>query len=140
MVTLPASVLSANAGPREFAYQVVENWRRAFTAADVDGIAGLYAPDALMIGTFGKEVLSKPEQIRDYFNVALNTGKPRTARLISSEALVIDDATVIIAGIDAITSVKDGQPVEIKGRVTFIVARRDSNWMIVHLHRSPSPA
>jgi uncharacterized protein (TIGR02246 family) len=136
----PASVSSAKAGPKEFAYQVVENWGKAFTEADVDGIARLYAPDALMIGTFGKEVLSKPEQIRDYFNVALNRGKPRTATLISSEALVVDEATVVIAGFDAITSMKDGRSVEIKGRVTFVVARRDSNWMIVHLHRSPSPA
>jgi uncharacterized protein (TIGR02246 family) len=140
MMALLASVSSANAGPKEEAYRVIENWGKAFTEADVDGIAKLYAPDALMIGTSGKIVLTKPEQIRDYFNVALNTGRPRTAKLVSSEALVIDDATVVIAGFDAITSVKDGQPVVGMGRVTFVVAKREANWMIVHLHRSPLPA
>jgi uncharacterized protein (TIGR02246 family) len=140
MMALLASVSSANAGPKEEAYRVVENWGKAFTEADVDGIAKLYAPDALMLGTSGKIVLTKPEQIRDYFNVALNTGRPRTAKLVSSEALVIDDATVVIAGFDAITSVKDGQPVVGMGRVTFVVAKREANWMIVHLHRSPLPA
>jgi uncharacterized protein (TIGR02246 family) len=139
MMALLASVSSANAGPKEEAYRVIENWGKAFTEADVDGIAKLYAPDALMIGTSGKIVLTKPEQIRDYFNVALNTGRPRTAKLVSSEALVIDDATVVIAGFDAITSVKDGQPVVGMGRVTFVVAKREANWMIVHLHRSPLP-
>jgi uncharacterized protein (TIGR02246 family) len=139
MMALLASVYSANAGPKEEAYRVVENWGKAFTEADVDGIAKLYAPDAFMIGTSGKVVLTKPEQIRDYFNVALNTGKPRTAKLISSEALVIDDTTVVIAGFDAITSVKDGQPVVGMGRVTFVVAKRETNWVIVHLHRSPLP-
>jgi len=26
------------------------------------------------------------------------------------------------------------------GRVTFVVARRGADWLIVHLHRSPLPA
>jgi uncharacterized protein (TIGR02246 family) len=138
-VTLLASVSLAHAGPREDAYQVVEKWSKAFTDADVDGIAKLYAPDALMIGTFGKAVMTKPEQIRKYFDVALNTDKPRTAKLNSSEALVVDDNTVIITGFDTIIGVKDGQPTVGMGRVTFVVARRGSDWMIVHLHRSPLP-
>src|SRR5579863_282310 len=135
-ITLIASISLAHAGPKEDAYKVVEKWSKAFTDADVDGIAKLYAPDALMIGTFGKAVLTKPEQIRKYFDVALNTDKPRTAKLNSSEALVVDDNTVVIAGFDTITGVKDGQPTIGMGRVTFIVAKRGSDWMIVHLHRS----
>ena len=138
-ITLIASISLAHAGPKEDAYQVVEKWSKAFTDADVDGIAKLYAPDALMIGTFGKAVLTKPEQIRKYFDVALNTDKPRTAKLNSSEALVVDDNTIVIAGFDTITGVKDGQPTIGMGRVTFVVAKRGSDWMIVHLHRSPLP-
>jgi len=139
-VILVASASLAHAGPKEDAYQVVEKWSKAFTDADVDGIAKLYAPDALMIGTFGKAVMTKPEQIRKYFDVALNTDKPRTAKLNSSEALLVDDNTVVIAGFDTITGVKDGQPTVAMGRVTFVIAKRDSNWMIVHLQRSPLPA
>jgi hypothetical protein len=70
-------------------------------------------------------------------SVALNTGKPRTAKLNNSEALVIDDNTVVITGFDTITSRRDGQSTEAMDRVTFVVARRGSAWMIVHLHRSP---
>jgi uncharacterized protein (TIGR02246 family) len=138
-MTLVASVSLAHAGPKEAAYQVLEKWSKAFTDADVDGIAKLYAPDALMIGTFGKAVLTKPEQIRKYFDVALNTGKPRTAKINSSEALLIDDNTVVIVGFDTITAMKDGQPTAVMGRVTFVIAKRGSDWMIVHLHRSPLP-
>jgi uncharacterized protein (TIGR02246 family) len=43
--------------------QIVEKWSKAFGDADVDGIAKLFAPDALMIGTVGKVVLTKPEHI-----------------------------------------------------------------------------
>jgi uncharacterized protein (TIGR02246 family) len=139
-MTLAASVSSAYAGPKEDAYQVVEKWSKAFTASDVDAIVRLYAPDALMIGTLGKTVLAKPEEIRRYFEIALNTNKPRSASLNSSEALVVDDATVIISGFDTVTGVKDGQSVIGLGRVTFVVAKRGSDWLIVHLHRSPLPA
>ncbi|MEI9923130.1 MAG: nuclear transport factor 2 family protein [Bradyrhizobium sp.] len=139
-MTLAASVSSAHAGPKEDAYQVVEKWGKAFIASDVDAIARLYAPEALMIGTLGKVVLTKPEEIRRYFEVALNTNKPRTASLNSSEALVVDASTVIITGLDTVTGVKDGQPVIGLGRVTFVVAKRGSDWLIVHLHRSPLPA
>jgi uncharacterized protein (TIGR02246 family) len=139
-MTLAASASLAHAGPKEDAYQVIEKWSKAFTASDVDAISRLYASDALMIGTLGKVVLTKPEDIRKYFDVALNTNKPRTATLNSSEALVVDDTTVIITGFDTVTGVKDGQPVIGMGRVTFVVAKRGSDWQIIHLHRSPLPA
>jgi hypothetical protein len=82
-MTLIASVTLAHAGPKEDAYQVVEKWAKAFTDGDVDAIAKLYAPDALMIGTAGKVVMTRPDQIRKYFEVALSTNKPRTAALNS---------------------------------------------------------
>jgi uncharacterized protein (TIGR02246 family) len=139
-MTLAASASFAHSGPKEDADQVIEKWSKAFTASDVDAISRLYASDALMIGTLGKVVLTKPEDIRKYFDVALNTNKPRTATLNSSEALVVDDTTVIITGFDTVTGVKDGQPVIGMGRVTFVVAKRGSDWQIIHLHRSPLPA
>src|SRR3954454_1382978 len=92
-LALLASVSTSQAGPKEDAYKVIEQWGKAFGDADVDGIAKLYAPDALMIGTAGKEVLTKPDQIRKYFDLALNNNRPRTAKLNSSEALIVDDST-----------------------------------------------
>jgi uncharacterized protein (TIGR02246 family) len=139
-VILITSVSLAHAGPKEDARQVVANWSKAFTDGDVDAIAKLYAPEALMIGTMGKVVLTKPEEIRKYFEAAFKSiDKPRTANLDSSEALVVDDTTVVIAGFDTITGTRDGQQIIAKGRVTFVVAKRGPDWMIVHLHRSPLP-
>jgi uncharacterized protein (TIGR02246 family) len=135
-----ASVSLAHAGPKEDARQVVANWSKAFSDGDADAIAKLYAPEASMIGTMGKVVLTKPEEIRKYFEAAFKSiGKPRTASLDSSEELVADDNTVVIAGFDTITGTRDGQQMIAKGRVTFVVAKRGPDWMIVHLHRSPLP-
>ena len=135
-----ASVSLAHAGPKEDARQVVANWSKAFSDGDADAIAKLYAPEALMIGTLGKVVLTKPEEIHKYFEAAFKSvDKPRTANLDNSEALVADDNTVVIAGFDTITGMRDGQQIIAKGRVTFVIAKRGPDWMIVHLHRSPLP-
>ncbi len=137
---LAASISFAHAGPKEDAQQVVAKWGKAFTDGDADAMVQLYAPDALMIGTAGKVVLTKSEQIRAYFEGAFKVfDKPRTVTLDSSEALVIDDGSVVITGFDTITGAKDGQPITSKGRVTFVVAKRGPDWAIVHLHRSPLP-
>ena len=48
---------AALAGPREDAMAVLERWVRAFEASDVDTITGLYAPDALFMGTGSRTVV-----------------------------------------------------------------------------------
>ena len=138
-VTLLASVSIAFAGPKEEALQVLDKWTKAFTESDVDTIVSLYAPDALFIGTGSKAVVSKPEGIRKYFEAALLTNRPRSATLNSYEAMPLSDGAFIVAGLDTVTQVKDGNPVSASGRVTFVVAKRGADWQIVHFHRSAMP-
>ena len=139
-VALFASLCStAIAGPKEDALQVVEKWAKAFTDSDVDGIVKLYAPDALFLGTGGKTVVVKPEEIRKYFEQALLTNRPRSARLDSHSEMVVSDTTVVVTGLDTVTGVRDGKPTSANGRVTFVVGKRGSDWQIVHFHRSAMP-
>ena len=130
---------AANAGPKEDALAVLEKWTKAFAASDVDGIVKLYAPDALFLGTTSKTVVVKPEGIRSYFENALLNNRPRGANLNSYETMVVSDAAVVITGLDTVTGVRDGQPISASGRVTFVVAKRGSDWLIVHFHRSAVP-
>ena len=130
---------TAIAGPKEDALQIVEKWAKAFTDSDVDGIAKLYAPDATFLGTGSKTVVVKPEEIRKYFEQALLSNRPRSARLDSHSAMEVSDSAVVVTGLDTVTGVRDGQPVSANGRVTFVVAKRGSGWQIVHFHRSAMP-
>lgn len=140
VLALLASVSIAQAGPKEDATRIVERWSKAFVDADLDGIASLYAPEATMIGTFGKAVLTKPEQIRNYFEVAVANSRPNSVALQSSDAVIVDENTVVLSGFDNISGLmKDGQPFSSLGRVTFVLAKRGADWKIVHLHRSPAP-
>jgi uncharacterized protein (TIGR02246 family) len=130
---------TALAGPREEALQVVEKWTRAFSASDVDAIVKLYAPDALFLGTSSRTVVVEPAEIRRYFDQALLSTKPMSATLRTYSATVLSDTTVVVTGLDTVTGVRDGKPFGGDGRVTFVVAKRGTEWLIAHFHRSSMP-
>jgi hypothetical protein len=65
--------------------------------------------------------------------------KPRGATLGDYAAMTLSDTSVVIAGLDTVTGVHDGKPFSDVGRVTFVVAKRGSDWQIVHFHRSAMP-
>jgi uncharacterized protein (TIGR02246 family) len=129
----------AIAGPEEDAMKVVERWAAAFNASDVDAIVALYAPDALFLGTGSRTVVTAPADIRRYFEQALLTDRPRGAKLESHSVMAASDGAVVITGLDVTTAVRDGKTLTNPGRVTFVVAKRGSDWKIVHFHRSSVP-
>jgi uncharacterized protein (TIGR02246 family) len=139
-LALLASLCSnATAGPKEDALQVLDKWTKAFTDSDVDGIVKLYASDTTFMGTGSKTVVVKSDEIRKYFEQALLNNRPRGATLGSYSAMVLSDTAVVVTGLDTVTGVRDGKPVSANGRVTFVVAKRGSDWQIVHFHRSAMP-
>ena len=127
------------AGPEEDALQVVAKWAAAFNASDVDAIVALYAPDAMFLGTGSRNVVLQPAEIRQYFERALLTDRPRGAELQSRSVMTLSDGAVVITGLDVTTAVRDGKTISSPGRVTFVVARRAAEWKIVHFHRSGVP-
>ena len=127
------------AGPEEDALRVVESWAAAFNASDVDAIVALYAPDAMFLGTGSRNVVLETAEIRQYFERALLTDRPRGAELLSRSVMTLSDGAVVIAGLDMTTAVRDGKTISSPGRVTFVVAKRGAEWKIVHFHRSGMP-
>jgi len=130
---------TAIAGPKEEALQVVQNWTKAFTESDVDAIVKLYAPDALFFGTSSKTLVTKTEDIRKYFEAALLTNRPRSATVGDHSVAVLSDTAVAVTGLDTVTQTKEGKTISANGRTTFVVAKRDAGWQIVHFHRSAMP-
>ena len=129
----------ALAGPEDDALQVVGKWAAAFNASDVDAIVALYAPDAMFLGTGSRSVVLKAEEIRQYFERALLTDRPRGAMLESRSVMTLSDGAVVVTGLDTTTATRDGKTISSPGRVTFVVARRGADWKIVHFHRSAMP-
>src|SRR4051794_29678006 len=94
------SMSSVHPSSKEHAYHVLAKWTKAFTDSDVEVIVNLFAPDALMIGTAGKVLMTTPNEIRKYFEWALLNSRPRTATITSSEAIAVSESVVIITGFD----------------------------------------
>ncbi|MEA2878585.1 MAG: Calcium/calmodulin dependent protein kinase association domain, partial [Hyphomicrobiales bacterium] len=91
------------------------------------------------MGTGSKTLVTKTEDIRKYFENALLNNRPRGAALGTHEVIALSDTAVLVTGLDAVTGVRDGQPIRAAGRVTFVVAKRGADWQIVHFHRSAMP-
>jgi uncharacterized protein (TIGR02246 family) len=127
------------AGPDEDAVQVVEKWAAAFRASDVDAIVALYSADAMFLGTGSRTVVLTTAEIRQYFERALLTDRPRGVALESRSVMALSDGAVVITGLDTTTAVREGRTISSPGRVTFVVARRGAEWKIVHFHRSAVP-
>ena len=131
---------SVLAGPKEDAMSVIEKWAKAFNDSDVDGIVSLYAPDALFFGTGSQTLVTKTEDVRKYFEQALLTNRPKKASLEEHSVLVLTDSTVVVTGLDFAGGTRDGKPYGTVGRTSFVVAKRDGSWKIVHFHRSAKPS
>ena len=139
-VILVAALTSpAAAGPEDDALRVVDAWAAAFNTSNVDAIVALHAPDALFLGTGSRAVGTTTADIRQYFERALLTDRPRGAVLESRSVMIVSDSTVIVTGLDMTTAVRDGKTLTNPGRVTFVIARRGAEWKIVHFHRSAVP-
>ena len=127
------------AGPKEEALEVLSKWRKAFSDSDVDAMVKLYAADTTFMGASSKTLLTKTSEIHSYFQEALLQTRPRSAKLGDHSVVVVSDTVVVVTGLDTVTGVRDGQPYSNAGRITFVVAKRGSDWKIVHLHRSAIP-
>jgi len=131
---------SAMAGPKEEAFRVVENWAKAFTASDVETIVGLYAPDAVFMGTGTKTIVTQPEGVRKYFEAVLLGNRKFVASLVETSVVALNETTVVVTALDKLTMTAGGQSQDLLGRLTFVMAKREQGWKIVHFHRSAMPA
>ena len=130
----------ALAGPKDDAFQVVERWAKAFTEADVDTIVSLYAPDAVFLGTGSKTIVTEPADIKKYFQGALLGNRRFVATFVESNVTPVSETAFVITALDKLAVTADGKMQDVFGRVTFVVAKRESGWKIVSFHRSAMPS
>lgn len=125
------------AGPKEDAYGAVEKWASGFNTFDAEQTAATYSPDAIVIGTFGKQLTTGTAAITGYFK-AVAASKAQV-KLQEWTAIELSPDAVAIAGFYEFSVPKDGQMTSIPARYTFAVFKRDGAWKIGHHHSSPRP-
>ncbi len=128
----------AFAGPREDAFQVVEGFKKAFDASDVQGVVKLFASDALFLGTVSPILATKTEQIDKYFQ-GLRQFMPRSITIDEYSAIVLSENTVLFAGLDTFSQTKEGNIIATPARFTMLITKTDQGWRISHFHSSVRP-
>ncbi len=139
MITLPGITLpgAASAGPAEEANAVIDRWAAAYSANDVDALVGLYAPDALLLGTTSPILSQGTAGIRTYFQDMPGSG--RRNAIVERHTIVLgDDAVLGVGFYDFARKEQNYQPRP--SRFTMVIANRGGNWVIVHHHSSPRAA
>ena len=59
--------VTAYSGPKEEAFLIVEQFKKAFDASDVEGVVRLFAADAVFLGTVSPILATRTDQIDKYF-------------------------------------------------------------------------
>lgn len=134
--------LSAAAGPKEDAQAVFDEFLAAFTAADVDAIVALFAPDALVWGTGMRELATTPAPVREYFsNINLRPNQLRALAAGPAAALELSDSAVLISGMWQLERIVEGKPtLGAPMRISIAVVKRGDRWLIAQFHNSPRPS
>ena len=114
--------------------EVLEQWRTAFLKSDVETLVNLHAPDALFIGGDSKSVLQGRDEVRGYYEKVFRSPPPHDDAYLQTTHMVLTDDILVVAGNTALPGVK--KPV----RVTFVIAKRGNEWLIVHFHTSAFPS
>ena len=137
-ILVAAMPLVAVAGPKEDAFQVIEQFKKAFDNSDVEGVVKLFAPDAIFLGTVSPKLVTTTEGIDEYFQ-ALTQFTPRSISIDAYSAMVLSENAVLFAGFDTFSQTKEGKAIEAPARFTLVITKKDQNWRISQFHSSMRP-
>ena len=134
---LGASGTLAFAGPAEEANAVIDRWSATYSANDRDALVGLYAPDAILLGTTSPVISEGTEAIRKYFQELPGSGRKNT--IVERRTIVLGETAVVGTGFYNFARAAENDTPR-PSRFTMVVVKRDGRWMIAHHHSSPLSA
>ncbi|QCI66155.1 SgcJ/EcaC family oxidoreductase [Phreatobacter stygius] len=128
---------AAGAGPAEEANAVIDRWVATYSANDRDALVGLYAPDAILLGTTSPMISEGTEEIRTYFQDLPGSGRKNA--IVERRTIVLGEDAVLGTGFYNFARAAE-KDVPRPSRFTMLIVRRDGRWMIGHHHSSPRSA
>ena len=138
---VPAAEAAAEPGPTtgEIAAQF-GIWNDALRSRDPVRVAGLYAPDAVLLPTMSSQVRDSRAEIADYFAHFLELRPLGT--VTESHVRILDRDTALHSGryrFDLLEIGPGGGPNTVDARFTFVYEKRGARWLIVEHHSSKAP-
>jgi uncharacterized protein (TIGR02246 family) len=132
-------IAPASAGPKEDAFAVIEQFKKAYDASDPPAIVKLFAPDAVFLGTRMQRPTRDKEAIVRYFQESAAADFPRKVEIENYEVLQLSEIAVLFTGQDKFSQTRDGKTIETPARFTFVITKGPQGWSIGHFHSSVRP-
>jgi len=125
-----------DAQTREIA-ALFDRWNAALATGKPKQVASLYAPNGVLQPTVSNEVRVGPAAIERYF-VDFLKAKPQGV-IDDREIRMLDANTALDAGVYTFTLTKDGKPVKVQARYTYLYEKIGGEWKIMNHHSSAMP-
>jgi hypothetical protein len=132
-------VASANAGPKEDAFGVVERFKKAYDASDPVAITKLFAPGAIFLGTLMQKPSHDAGDIIKYFQSSAAANLPKKVEIENYETPQLSDTAFLFSGQNIFFHTRDGKFVETPARFSILVSKTSEGWLISHFHSSRRP-
>ena len=129
------------AGDQEDVLAAMNAWKENLakgTAEDPSPVTSLYAEDGVLWGTISDKLRTDPEAITDYFINAYEKLPNLTVEFKDPHVRVYGD-TAVNSGYYTFTYEKDGEKKVLPARYTFVLIKRDGNWLLIDHHSSGMP-
>jgi uncharacterized protein (TIGR02246 family) len=136
---LMMTTLSATAGPKEEAFAVIVQFKKAYDASDPPAIVKLFAPDAVFLGTLMQGPTRDHQDILKYFQASAAANLPKKVEIETYESLQISDTAVLFSGQNVFFQTRDGKSITTPARFTFLITKSPQGWAIGHFHSSRRP-
>ena len=132
-------IAPASAGPKEDAFAVLEQFKKAYDASDPVAIVRLFAPDAVFLGTRMQRPTRDREAILKYFQDSAAANLPKKVEIENYEVLQLSETAILFTGQDMFSQTTDGKTIQIPARFTIVVTKGAEGWGIGHFHSSARP-
>lgn len=130
-----------HAGPKEDALAAYEKFFAYFTTDNHDQLVMVFSPDVIFYGTISPELLTTPEDVREYFVKALSSSRGQVkANLFGTTATLLTDDVVLVTATWQSERTLDGKmTTNGPSRNTSVMHKRGERWVIVQFHNSWKP-
>jgi uncharacterized protein (TIGR02246 family) len=115
---------------------LIQPWSEALSRRDLESLAALYAPEAILLPTLSREIRRTPAEIAEYFRAFLENG-PECRVLDSSVQRT--GGVILHAGIYRFTMTAQAGRPEVDVRFTFVYQEKGAGWEIILHHSSFLP-
>lgn len=117
--------------------EALELWCTNMSSGDPENIVNLFDSKAILLPTLAPNVLKTREEQLAYFTQLMQN--PKLSVTVNESNLRIFGNIAINSGLYTFYFERQGQPVIIPARFTFIYQKKPQGWLIIEQHSSQVP-